>query len=109
MTAACFDLVASDGQTVTALVSNGGGAVTVYEDSGCSCPVPEATVSAFQSTETSRRFWVAAAGVYTLTVVEAGATIHTGSVTLSAAQTICGPYRSSPGQPASNVIDGGTP
>lgn len=109
MTAATFDLVAADGQTVTALISNSGGSVTIYEDSGCTTAAPEATVSAFESTETSRRFYVAAPGSYTLTVVEAGSTIYTGTVALSAAQTICGPYKAGAGQPASTVTDGGTP
>ena len=103
-----FDLVAADNQTVTAfLATSAGASVTIYDDAGCTDPVNEASVSAYQSTETSRRFYVATPGTYTLTVSDGETVIYTGTVALSAAQTVCGPYRSAP--PAANVIDGGTP
>lgn len=103
-----FDLVAADNQTVTAfLATTAGASVSIYDDAGCTDAVNEATVSAYQSTETSHRFYVQTPGSYTLTVSDGETVIHTGTVTLSTSQTVCGPYRST--SPAANVIDGGTP
>lgn len=84
--------------------------MTIYEDAGCTIQAPEATVSAFQSTETTRRFYVTAPGAYTLTIIEDATTIATVDITLSSTTSaVCGPYRATAAQPASNVIDGGTP
>ena len=107
-----LEVAVDDGQTIVVALASAGAPVTLYEDQGCQFPATHTNVSAYEGTATSRTFYVAAAGSYTLTVTQDGAVIHAGSVTVTApGPTLVGPFTGSPfaGDPAPQIIDGGSP